>query len=417
MAHQYYSVPPGYVQYDYTTSTSTSPSPENDYYPQSQYRTPVGSPHTRSKSRNHVRSGSYQSPRTAQWTSPVYPIPGHFAVPYHHSSPPPPVARYDYVSTKDSHNTPRSRRNTASGGGDIRTDGSARRRASVRSPDERIYVDVAGEGYDPAQYSSDEPLYHHIAPRSTPKHSSSSKKKPAPKADNYFYYTQTQYTYPEPDTPSRSRARRSSTNTRPKSTPVKPKTPKPAPVATAADAADHHIPAGYSLKNWDPTEEPILLLGSVFDANSLGKWIYDWTVYHHKAGTPLTDVAGELWLLLIKFAGKMKRAEECLSRIRGRDNRENVRDFLEAGERIWYKLKALIKSCEEFMWRAAKKENGSKGKIQMGEKSGIEFVKSIFGRERDLETTEKLMANIRLWNMRFDANCEPLVRNPDQRKV
>jgi hypothetical protein len=35
------------------------------------------------------------------------------------------------------------------------------------------------------------------------------------------------------------------------------------------------IPAGYSHKNWDPSEEPIMLLGSVFDANSLGKWIYD----------------------------------------------------------------------------------------------------------------------------------------------
>lgn len=43
--------------------------------------------------------------------------------------------------------------------------------------------------------------------------------------------------------------------------------------ATEADATKHRIPKGYSLKNWDPTEEPILLLGSVFDANSLGKWI------------------------------------------------------------------------------------------------------------------------------------------------
>lgn len=35
------------------------------------------------------------------------------------------------------------------------------------------------------------------------------------------------------------------------------------------------IPAGYSAKNWDPSEESIFLLGSVFDANSPGKWIYD----------------------------------------------------------------------------------------------------------------------------------------------
>ena len=36
----------------------------------------------------------------------------------------------------------------------------------------------------------------------------------------------------------------------------------------------------------EPAEEPIVLLGSVFDANSLGKWIYDWTVYHHGASSP-----------------------------------------------------------------------------------------------------------------------------------
>ena len=79
--------------------------------------------------------------------------------------------------------------------------------------------------------------------------------------------------------------------------------------ATEADAKRHNIPPGYSLKNWDPTEEPIMLLGSVFDANSLGKWIYDWTVYHHGPATPISEMAGELWLLLIQLAGKIKRAD------------------------------------------------------------------------------------------------------------
>ena len=337
----------------------------------------------------------------------MYSSPGHYAVPHHHSSPP--VTRYEYVSTKDSH-TPRTWRFTASGNGnggsgDTYADGSAKRRASVRSPNKPIYVDVVENGCDSA-YDSPEPVYTYIEPRHIPKRSPSTKKAP-PKADNYFFYNQT--TSYEADTPVRSRARRSSTNTRPKAAPVKPV--KPPPIATAADAAEHHIPAGYSLKNWDPTEEPILLLGSVFDANSLGKWIYDWTVYHHKAGSPMTEVAGELWLLLIKFAGKMKRAEECLPRIRGRENRDMVRDFELSGDRIWRKMKEIIKSCEEFMWRAAKKE-GVKGKAVMGEKSGIEFVKSIFGRERELERTEKLMTSIRLWNMRFDANCEDILRRP-----
>ncbi|KAA8576871.1 hypothetical protein EYC84_006913 [Monilinia fructicola] len=162
--------------------------------------------------------------------------------------------------------------------------------------------------------------------------------------------------------------------------------------ATEDDARRHHIPAGYSLKNWDPAEEPIMLLGSVFDANSLGKWIYDWTVYHHGPATPLSDMAGELWLLLIQLAGKVKRAEECMSRIRQQDNREMVEDFIESGERLTDKLKKLLKACEAPMLKAGR--NGTKSATaQLGKNAGTEFVDSIFGRDRQLEQTEKFMAS------------------------
>lgn len=63
---------------------------------------------------------------------------------------------------------------------------------------------------------------------------------------------------------------------RPKQTPqqsanTKPQPPTPpANEATEAHALQRRIPPGYSLKNWDPAEEPLMLLGSVFDANSLG---------------------------------------------------------------------------------------------------------------------------------------------------
>jgi len=111
------------------------------------------------------------------------------------------------------------------------------------------------------------------------------------------------------------------------------KKPPLTPKATEDDARRHQIPSGYSLKNWDPSEEPILLLGSVFDANSLGKWIYDWTVYHHGLATPVADMAGELWLLLVQLAEKVKRAEGCMPRIRQKENREMIDDFIESGER------------------------------------------------------------------------------------
>ncbi len=220
--------------------------------------------------------------------------------------------------------------------------------------------------------------------------------------------------YEQPQPSSRRRRQSSSTPQRPTARPTS-STPKKPPMvqkATEADARKHRIPPGYSLKNWDPSEEPIMLLGSVFDANSLGKWIYDWTVYHHGPATPIADMAGELWLLLIQLAGKVKRAEECMGRIRTSENKEMVDDFIESGDRLTDKLKKLLKSCETPMLKAGKKHG--KDSAQLGKNAGTEFVDSIFGRDRQLEATEKFMSSIRLWNLRFDANCEDILRRPGQ---
>jgi len=234
------------------------------------------------------------------------------------------------------------------------------------------------------------------------------------------YYSQAHATYddlgdsPRYDSTPRRRRQSSSTPQRPHT--ARPSSsPKKPPVvvkATEADARKHHIPPGYSLKNWDPSEEPIMLLGSVFDANSLGKWIYDWTVYHHGPATPIADMAGDLWVLLIQLAGKVKRAEECMPRIRKEESREMVDDFIESGERLTDKLKKLLKACETPMLKAGKKHG--KDSTQLGKNAGIEFVDSIFGRDRQLEATEKFMASIRLWNLRFDANCEDILLRPGQ---
>ncbi|KAH0492950.1 hypothetical protein TgHK011_007875 [Trichoderma gracile] len=179
------------------------------------------------------------------------------------------------------------------------------------------------------------------------------------------------------------------------------------PKATEADARKHRIPTGYSLKNWDPSEEPILLLGSVFDANSLGKWIYDWTVYRAGANSPLADMAGELWLLLIQLSGKVKRAEDVVGRVRSVENRETMNDFIEAGERLTDKLRSLLKACEAPMLKAAKKKQSG-----LGKNSGVEFVDTLFGRDRELAKTEKFMQSVRLFSLRFDANCEGILQNP-----
>ena len=178
--------------------------------------------------------------------------------------------------------------------------------------------------------------------------------------------------------------------------------------ATNEDARRHRIPAGYSLKNWDPVERPILLLGSVFDANSLGKWIYDWTVFCHGAQTPICDVAGELWLLLIKLAGRMAKIERRLSHSSTTYDEETSNEYLSSGERLWEQLKKMVKDCEGPMLKANKKTESTK---TLGHRSGREFVDTMFGRDRGLEATEAFMQGARLWCMRFDANWEDTCKN------
>ncbi len=179
----------------------------------------------------------------------------------------------------------------------------------------------------------------------------------------------------------------------------------------AAKAA-WNIPEGYSVIHWDTDEVPLVLLGSVFDANSLGKWIYDWTVYRHGGSSPIAGVAGDLWIHLIKLAGKMKRAEVCLPRVRGVDCRAMLDDFIQSGYRLWRKFEQLLQVCENHMWSAI--VPGEEGKkVLLGKKAGMEFVATMFGRDRELENTQQLIGGIRLWSLRFDANCDDILKNMD----
>ncbi|EEP79837.1 conserved hypothetical protein [Uncinocarpus reesii 1704] len=404
MYHHYSSPPPGWsAAYDYMHSPSAA---HYNYY-NTQYSSPHASP--RSAKRHAYRasySGTKDGPQFYTTSSGQYPWQGYYdGVPEYVSTPRKPEhphgwqrARRPSMPSKHhySHFFPSRSRKQPDFFDDLRSDSDSD--VSLHSP-------VGGGG----------PFYQ---PRSSrhdglrrPEHESR-RRQPT---NTYFDYDQAPTSlYDEADSPKRSRARRASTSTR---TPQKP--PKPAaniktpPKATEEDAVRAGVPAGFSIKNWDPTEAPILLLGSVFDANSLGKWIYDWTVFHYGATAPMSDVAGDLWLLLIKLAGKVKRADECASTIRCRETREMVEDFLESGERLWARFKKLLKACEYFMWKAAKRESG-RNTVTMGRNAGCEFVDSIFGRDRELENTEKLMNSIRLWNMRFDANCEEILRHPEE---
>ncbi|RMZ87341.1 hypothetical protein DV736_g5436, partial [Chaetothyriales sp. CBS 134916] len=362
MAYRY-GIPPDHYQ-----RFETSPRDGGEYV---HY---FASHETPAKQRGHSRKPSYTSPHVGGYYSPPGDSPPYSA---EYATP----QRHVYVSTTK--------------------DGRARREYYY-APNE--YHDrVKPKQAQPIHIYNDDADYaepHYIYRTPTKNKTRSGR----PAADTAFYYGQDQV-YEQQARPSATRPRRSSTTTKTKH---KSKPSYSAPQATEKDAAAAGISPGYSIKNWDPTELPITLLGSVFDANSLGKWIYDWTVYRYSASHPFADVAGELWLLLIKLAGKMKRGEECLPRIRDRENHELVDEFLGSANRLWRMFKDLLKECEYFMLKAAKRE----GTKKMGKNAGTEFVDSIFGRDRFLGQTEKLMQKIRTWDHRFDVNCEDILRRP-----
>ncbi|CCF33408.1 vegetative cell wall protein gp1 [Colletotrichum higginsianum] len=182
------------------------------------------------------------------------------------------------------------------------------------------------------------------------------------------------------------------------------RTPPTVRVANESDAKQHLIPPGYSLKHWHPTEEPFLLLGSVFDCNSLGKWIYDWTVYHHGPATPGSDLAGEFWLLLKSIAGRTKRAELSVGLVPDAEERDLLEDYLDSGERLMDRIRKLVKTCEGTVIKASRKGE------PLGKTAGVEFVTTLFGREGELDKTERLMQGCRLFVLRFDANCEDVLQ-------
>lgn len=99
-----------------------------------------------------------------------------------------------------------------------------------------------------------------------------------------------------------------------------------------------------------------------------------------------------------------------------------VDDFIESGERLWQRFTKLLKLCEKAMWKIHKAErekkkdyyasaDGTLGK-QASAATGVAFVETMFGKDRELERTEKMMTGMRLWSMRFDANCEEILRDP-----
>lgn len=148
-------------------------------------------------------------------------------------------------------------------------------------------------GYADNSYNSPSPYCYYSTPRqnhsrgpmhtyNSPSHARRGNDKPGRHVPRFYYYDErlstTEYEYIPSHTAYQSPKRFTSrvpesSSGRPRSrrSGVSSTTSTKQRKATEDDARRAGIPAGYSIKNWDPTAEPVLLLGSVFDADSLGK--------------------------------------------------------------------------------------------------------------------------------------------------
>ncbi|VUC30519.1 unnamed protein product [Clonostachys rosea] len=143
-----------------------------------------------------------------------------------------------------------------------------------------------------------------------------------------------------------------------------------------------------------------------FDHPSLGKQIYDWAVFRYSGNHPLSEMAGDLWLLLITLSDNSGKAEAICPRIRNQDIREPIEDFLDSKDRLDHALQRLLDSCLEHL------PTSEREKTELGNHFGVRFVETLFGRDRQLEKTERLMQKIRVWNMRFDTYVLEILNKP-----
>ncbi|KAI7773693.1 vegetative cell wall protein gp1 [Diaporthe eres] len=175
---------------------------------------------------------------------------------------------------------------------------------------------------------------------------------------------------------------------------------------TVADAEKHRIAPGLCLKHWDPDEDPILLLTSVFDANSLGKWVLDQTAHIYGEHDEMTELAADFWFEHIKLGGKIKHAKSRWPQIADSNVRQRVKEFITSGDKLANELGEILKKCEQRVLDVT----GITEIPKLGHKSVVVFIDTFIGRtpaQRD--AIDDFSQRIRVWNEWFDTGCASLL--------
>jgi hypothetical protein len=176
--------------------------------------------------------------------------------------------------------------------------------------------------------------------------------------------------------------------------------------ATRMDTERAGIPKVKFLADWDPDEEPIVLLGCAFDAYRLGCRIYCFTINKYGRTSPIGDLASKFWYQIIQLAGKIKLTTELRSKAAHGLAQSVATEVLKNGNHLWTRLQSLMKECKD--WLPISTVMEPSGVFPISVQSQI--IRTVFSPNRELLYTKKLMADMHGWFMQVNSNLKPFTR-------
>lgn len=160
------------------------------------------------------------------------------------------------------------------------------------------------------------------------------------------------------------------------------------------------VPRGYSVRHWDASEKPVVVGATVFDSNSFGKWIFDWSVRLFGSASRAADVAGELWLALIRLSGKVVALEA--SRSGSRAMRRIKGDAIALSDQV----ESMILVCEKATQRSIRRTVFSSS----SEAVASQFVRQFLGSRSRMEGVVLFIRSVKRWETQFVDLCGSSIR-------
>ena len=113
---------------------------------------------------------------------------------------------------------------------------------------------------------------------------------------------------------------------------------------------------------------------------------------------------GNLWLLLIKFAGEFQLVEDGHKWVMHKSDQKVLCKSYDTGSHIWQKLESLIEPCERAMYK-------DQSRNIIYEDSCIRFVETLVGSESGVLEIQRLMTDLDSFNRKFVSQCVVILRS------